>query len=68
MDAKYVGENGSMGFRTGVTYNIKTESKIIKRNRQPVSSICVFDTKSGNWCPYESLEAVMRNWEIVNRT
>lgn len=68
MEAKYVGENGSMGFRTGVTYNISTENKIIKRNRVPVSCICVFDVKSGKWCPYESLEAVMRNWEIVDKT
>lgn len=65
MDAKYVGDNGSMGFRTGVTYNIRTKSTIIKRNKVPVSCICVYDTKSNKWCPYESLEVVMKNWEIV---
>lgn len=58
MLAVFTGKDRSRGFRTGHVYNIKTVCK---------DNLIYLHEKSGLWCPYESLEAILRNWKIVER-
>lgn len=54
--AKYIGKT-SMGFQTNEIYNITT--KIIENH------IYVYDTNGFGWCPYDSLESLLRNWKFI---
>ena len=57
MFASFIGTHGSMGFRSGRAYSIKTV----------VSNCCIYVLEaSGLWCPYESLDALLKNWEILD--
>ena len=62
MKAKYIGTNGSMGFKTGKTYNIFTHCKVL--NSQPV--IIVYCNNDDSWCPYSSLESLLENWLLID--
>lgn len=68
MKAKFIG-NDSMGFKNGVIYNIRSDIKIVRKGGsvfgENIPSICIYDTNSKAWCPYQSLESVMKNWEFV---
>lgn len=46
MRGKYIGRDGSMGFRTGQTYEISTELTKIYRDKKKVDVIMV---RSGNF-------------------
>lgn len=54
--AKFIGKNGSRGFKKNKTYFLeapdtsKSEWKIIIQN-----------TAGAEWCPYNSLEAFLKN-------
>lgn len=67
MRGKFIGKS-SMGFRKGVTYNIRSDIKVIRKGENVSSNeimcICIYDMNSNAWCPYQSLESVMKNWEI----
>ena len=57
-----------MGFRNGVTYNIRSDIKMIGKggnvSGNDIMCICIYDMNSKAWCPYQSLESVMKNWVI----
>lgn len=67
MRGKFIGKS-SMGFRNGVTYNIRSDIKMIGKGGNvydnDIMCICIYDMNSKAWCPYQSLESVMKNWEI----
>ena len=58
--AKFIGKDGSQGFKKNKTYFLeapdtsKSEWKIITRN-----------TAVAEWCPYNSLEAFLKNWKVL---
>lgn len=54
---KFIGKNGSMGFRKGQIYQLKS----VVRD----SCIVLQDTNSSLSCPYSGLEAVFNNWELM---
>lgn len=56
MIAEFIGMDGSMGFKKGKRYQIHTVCKY--------NYICVLE-EHGLWCPYDSVEAILRNWKIV---
>lgn len=55
MKATYIGQDKSMGFRTGKTYNIETK---VKRN------MIFLMAEGGKYCPYSRVETLLENWEI----
>ena len=67
MRGKFIGKS-SMGFRNGVTYNIRSDIKMIGKggnvSGNDIMCICIYDMNSKAWCPYQSLESVMKNWVI----
>ena len=67
MKGKFVGKS-SMGFQNGITYNICSDIKMIRKGGsvfgKNMMCICIYDMNSKAWCPYQSLESVMKNWEI----
>ena len=67
MKGKFIGKS-SMGFHNGITYNIRSDIKMIRRGGSAFSNdmmcICIYDMNSKAWCPYQSLESLMDNWEI----
>ena len=58
--AKFIGKDGSQGFKKNKTYFLeapdtsKSEWKIIIHN-----------TAGAEWCPYNSLEAFLKNWKVL---
>lgn len=67
MKGKFIGKS-SMGFTTGNTYNIKSKIQMIRKRgslfRGISMCICIYDNDSKAWCPYQNLEAVMKNWKF----
>lgn len=66
IQAKFKGSS-SCGFQHGLTYNL------ISRNEtrsflfcKPKTYIWIFDMNSNAKCPYSSLEAFLRNWEVIS--
>lgn len=71
MKARFTGKD-YMGFKHGKVYNVYTKMNMIQR-RMPVTGeseylncICLYDKESPAWCPYETTEAMLRNWEIFD--
>ena len=62
MNARFIGENGSMGLITGKLYEITA----IKGHRWPIwiriENALLIDSLR---CPYASFESFFKNWEIV---
>ena len=56
--AKFIGRDGSMGFRTGETYNIKT---YMSDNMMYVKALGTHIKH----IPYTQLESLLENWEIL---
>lgn len=67
MRGKFKGKS-SMGFQTGATYSIRSDIQKVRKGKYPFCEdmlcICIYDMNSRAWCPHQSLEAVMRNWEF----
>ena len=65
MKAKFIGKS-SMGFTCGEIYDIKSKIQMIRKGSYPfcedMMCICIYDKNSKALCPYQSLEAVMKNW------
>ena len=59
MEYIFTGKDQSMGFRCGVSYELKTE--IIKNN------IVVSCKELNVKCPYSSVEAFLRNWTLSQK-
>lgn len=55
----------SMGFKHGNLYYLKSKTESIYVNRRNIPCICLYDTKSKAWCPYQTLEVLLENWEII---
>lgn len=56
MKAVFTGKDGSMGFKKGKVYQIKTKVKS--------GYLWVVDLETGNSCPYERLESLLDNWRL----
>nr|DAH62621.1 MAG TPA: hypothetical protein [Caudoviricetes sp.] len=56
MLARFIGKDGSMGFKNGEIYKLK--SKCVN------NKIIVKTANDKLFCPYESIESFLRNWEI----
>lgn len=57
---KYIGKDGSMGFRIEKTYEISTELTKIYKDKKMVDVIML---RSGKlFCPYDSVESILENW------
>lgn len=70
MRARFKGKNGSMGFKHGKVYELKTGFEPIEvRKPGHIATvkwyITLRDTKSSAWCPYSSTAAVEENWDIL---
>lgn len=67
MVGRFVGET-SMGFIHGKVYELKSSIEPIgfKDGFKMDMKTCIVlrDKYSKAWCPYNSLEAVLRNWEF----
>ena len=67
MKAKFIGKD-SMGFKNGVVYNIRSDLKMVRKGGntfgENIPCICIYDINSNAWCPYQSLESVMKNWDF----
>lgn len=65
MKAKFIGKSG-MGFVNGNTYDIRSEIQKVRKGGtvfgENMICICIYDNNSKSWCPYQSLEAIMKNW------
>lgn len=63
--ARYVGEDGSLGFERGEVYEIETyiTSKFLK----PGGMLWVRARGTTMQCPYSKLETMLDNWEILER-
>lgn len=59
MRGKFIG-NDSMGFKHGITYNLKSDIKTVPSVKEPC--ICLYDINSQAWCPYQNLETLLENW------
>lgn len=56
MLAKFIGKDDSMGFKNGVTYEIKSKC---------MNDVIIIKTMDGKlWCPYKSIESFIENWDI----
>jgi len=64
MKAVFVGQT-SMGFHQGQTYSLKSELKVRRSESGLVAVIHLYDENSEAWCQYSSLDAVLRNWKII---
>ena len=67
--AKFTGTRTSCGFEPGKIYTLKSEvAQVLPLSRScslPMMCIVVYDADSiGRSCPYSSIEAFLRNWEI----
>lgn len=67
MKGKFIGMS-TMGFINGNTYDIQSKIQNIRKGSYPfckdMTCICIYDKNSKAWCPYQSLESVMRNWKF----
>lgn len=53
LKAKFIGQDGSMGFKKGEDYNLFLFGNII------------IEYKSKTRCPYGSVESFLKNWRII---
>ena len=63
MKAKFIGEDGSMGFLKGGVYEIETfiESQRLRKD----GWLWVKVKNSPLRCPYSRLETFLENWEVL---
>jgi len=68
MKAKFIGKS-SMGFVAGKTYDIISTIRMVRVGGSVFGAdrecICIYDKNSKAWCPYQSLESVMKNWIFI---
>lgn len=67
MKATFIG-NSSCGFTKGKEYYIRSKIQIVGipsgNIYKPKMCICIYNENGTNWCPYQSLEAVLSNWKF----
>ena len=64
MRGRFIGKT-SMGFVTGKVYELRSDIKTIAKNGHYIQPcICLYDEFSDAWCPYSSLENVLKNWDF----
>lgn len=61
VQAKFVGQHGSLGFRKGDHYLLR----IIKSKDYPVKVECMSIRNSGVKVPYASFEAFLKSWDEI---
>ena len=63
MKAKFIGEDRSLGFVNGATYNIET---CVESNWFSMGGlIIVYVVGSRLNCPYSNIEKFLENWEVM---
>lgn len=69
MIGKFIGKT-SMGFCSGEIYRLRSDFKVVRIGGrifgENIMCLCVYDTNSDAWCPYQSLEALLKNWVICS--
>lgn len=65
MTAKFIGRDGSMGFKHGKLYQIETwiDSRLFSRG----GYLWVRDVNSNLSCPYSRLETLLDNWILLDK-
>jgi len=65
MLGKFIGTT-SMGFVTGQMYQVKCVKRLYhdRREGKQKMGLFLFDLNSEAWCPYESMDAILRNWRF----
>lgn len=53
---KFVGDDGSQGFRYGREYKIRISK---------VADHFIVETESGLYCPYSSIKTLLQNWSVI---
>jgi len=65
MRAEFIGEDGSMGYRTGQKYMLYIDQSlsIFPLRLQPTIVRAEGKSFCGFYCPYDSWDAFWRNWK-----
>ena len=58
MIGRFIGQDKSMGFRTGQLYRFHTYCR---------GDWLVLDAGNGLWCPYGCLEKLLENWDRLEK-
>lgn len=56
MVGRFIGEDKSMGFRTGHIYKFTTTC---------LGNSLILRTSDGLWCPYGNMEKLLENWKLL---
>ena len=51
---KFIGRDGSMGYKTGVVYDVEIKSS---------GNFIILSSKGYIQCPYSNIKALLQNWE-----
>lgn len=63
MTAIFIGKN-RMGFENGHIYHIRSEIKMYCKEGRVIPCMHIYDENSEAWCPYQTLEEIMNDWDI----
>lgn len=67
MRGKFIGKS-SMIFKNGNIYDIYSKVQKIRKGGtifgEDMYCICIYDSNTHIGCPYDNLEAVLKNWEF----
>ena len=55
----------SMGFVSGKEYHLKIKMKPMRLNGKKAEKLVIYDLHSKAWCPYDSVESFLMNWQPV---
>lgn len=57
INAKFIGENGSLGYIHGKVYNLAIDKNTIYLNGK----------NNNHECPYQTIESFLKNWDVINQ-
>jgi hypothetical protein len=63
---RFMGEDGSMGFKTGLVYRLTMKGMPLPDKR--INNARLIVTDGHRWCPYSSMETFNKNWSAVSET
>lgn len=67
MQARFIGQDGSLGYRTGHEYALVVqEYGILDRFFFGVSLKIHRLYDNGGHCPYKSMKTFLQNWEVIH--
>lgn len=65
--ARFIGRN-SCGFVNGRVYQLKSSVEIENKVFMPKAYLWIEDCFGFGKCPYDSLEKILENWEVIGVT